>query len=193
MISMPKEDWKLWPVLSSDRAIILSKYSHKYPLAYLGAVSLTHCRETHICVGTNTNTGSDNGLSPGRRQAIIWTNAEILLIGLLATNFSEILIKILTFAFRIMRLKVSSAKCRPSCLRLNVLRLMMSQFQSIKSQRKMKVSKMHILRYMASKFRVKCQRYPLKFHTQFWTHTPQKMHFTRHYKFYNLYLRVMTS
>ena len=36
--------------------------------------------------------GSDNGLSPGRHQAIIWTNDGILLIGTLGTNFSEILI-----------------------------------------------------------------------------------------------------
>ena len=36
--------------------------------------------------------GSDNGLSPGRRQAIIWTNAGLLLIGLLGTKLSEILI-----------------------------------------------------------------------------------------------------
>ena len=34
--------------------------------------------------------GSDNGLSPGRCQVIIWTNAEILLIGPLGTNFNEI-------------------------------------------------------------------------------------------------------
>ena len=45
---------------------------------------------THICIGNLTSIGSDNGLSPGRRQAIIWTNAGILLIGLLGTNFSEI-------------------------------------------------------------------------------------------------------
>ena len=31
---------------------------------------------THICVGNLTIIGSYNGLSPGRRQAIIWTNAE---------------------------------------------------------------------------------------------------------------------
>ena len=36
--------------------------------------------------------GSDNGLLPGRRQAIIWTSAEILLIGPLGTNFNQILI-----------------------------------------------------------------------------------------------------
>ena len=83
---------------------------------------LTHWgRATHICVGKLTIIGSDNGLSPGRRQAIIWTNAGILLIGPLETNFSEILIKILKVSFKKMRLKVSSAKWRPSCLGLNVL------------------------------------------------------------------------
>ena len=52
---------------------------------------LTHWgRVTHICVDNLTIIGSDNGLSPGRRQAIIWTNAGILLIGPLRTNLSEI-------------------------------------------------------------------------------------------------------
>ena len=44
---------------------------------------------THICVGKLTNIDSDNGLSPKRRQAIIWTKVGILLIGPLGTNFSE--------------------------------------------------------------------------------------------------------
>ena len=78
---------------------------------------------THICVGNLTIIGSDNGLAPGRRQAIIWTNAGILLIGSLGTNFSEILIEILKFSFKKMHLKISSAKWRPFCLGLNVLRL----------------------------------------------------------------------
>ena len=77
---------------------------------------------THICVGNLTIIGSDNGLSPGRRQAIIWTNAGILLIGPLGTNFSEILSEIITFSFKKMYLKVSSAKWRPFCLGLNVLK-----------------------------------------------------------------------
>ena len=76
---------------------------------------------THICVSKLTIIGSDNGLSPGRRQAIIWTNAGILLIGPLRTNFSEIFIKIHAFSFKNMRLKMSSAKWRPFCLGLNVL------------------------------------------------------------------------
>ena len=63
-----------------------------------------------------------NGLSPGRRQAIIWTNAGILLIGPWGTNFSEILIGIQAFSFKEMHLKMSSAKWCQFCLGLNVLR-----------------------------------------------------------------------
>ena len=55
---------------------------------------------THICVSKLTIIGSDNGLSPGRRQTIIWTNAGILLIRPQGTNFNEILIEIHTFSFK---------------------------------------------------------------------------------------------
>ena len=87
---------------------------------------LTHWgRVTHICVRKLTIIGSDNGLSPGRHQAIIWTNAVILLIWPLGTNFNEILIGIQTFSFKEMHLKMSSAKWRPFCFGLNVLSLIM--------------------------------------------------------------------
>ena len=76
---------------------------------------------THIFVSNIAIIASDNGLSPGRRQAIIWTNAGILLIGPLGTNLSENLIEIITFSWEKMRLKVSSAKWRPFCLGLIVL------------------------------------------------------------------------
>ena len=77
-------------------------------------IPLTHWGRTmHICVGKVTTIGSDNGLSPGRRQAIIWTIAITLLIGPLGTNFSEILIRIQTFSFKKMHLKMSSAKWCP--------------------------------------------------------------------------------
>ena len=83
---------------------------------------ITHWgRVTYICVSNLTIIGSDNGLPPGRRHAIIWTNAGILLIEPLGTNFSEISIEIPTFSFKKMRLKVSSAKWRPFCLGLNVV------------------------------------------------------------------------
>ena len=77
---------------------------------------------THICVGNLTIIGSDNGLLPGRRQAITWTNVGIVLIGPLGTNFSEMLIEIHTFSFKKIHLKMLSGKRRPLCLGLNVLR-----------------------------------------------------------------------
>ena len=78
-------------------------------------------RVTHICVSKLTIIGSDNGLSPGRRQAIIWTNAGMWLIKPLETNFRESLIKIHTFSFTKIHLKMSSGKWRPLCLGLNEL------------------------------------------------------------------------
>ena len=63
---------------------------------------------THISFGKLTINGSDKGLPPGRHQAIIWTNAGILLMGPLGTNFSEILIAIQMFSFNKMHLKTSA-------------------------------------------------------------------------------------
>ena len=77
--------------------------------------------ETHICVSDLNIIGSDNGLSPSRRQATIWTIAGILLTGPLRTNFNEILFQIRKLSFKKMHLKLCSAKWRPSCLGLNVL------------------------------------------------------------------------
>ena len=78
-------------------------------------------RVTHICASQLPIIGSDNGLSPGRRQVIIWTNAGILLIWTLGTNFSGISSEIQAFPFKKMHLKMSSAKWRPFYLGLNVL------------------------------------------------------------------------
>ena len=88
----------------------------------LAVEGLTHWdRVTHICVNKLTIIGSGNGLAPGQRQAIIWTNAGILWIGNLGTNFSEILSEIHTFIFKKMHLNMSSAKWRAFWLGLNVL------------------------------------------------------------------------
>ena len=54
--------------------------------------------------------GSDNFLSPIRRQAITWTNTGLFLIGPIERNFSEIRIKIQNFSFMKMHLKMSSDK-----------------------------------------------------------------------------------
>ena len=76
---------------------------------------------THICFSKLTIIGSDNGLLPDRHQAIIRTNDGILLIGPLGTNFSELLIEILLFSFKKMRLKMSFRIWQSFCLGLNVL------------------------------------------------------------------------
>ena len=54
----------------------------------------------HICVAYQTIIASYNGLSPSQRQAIIWTNAGILLIRPSGTKLTEILIEIHTFSFK---------------------------------------------------------------------------------------------
>ena len=83
-----------------------------------GKKILTHWgRVTHIRVSELTIIGSDNGLWPGRRQAIIWTNAGILLIGPLGIHFGEILIEIRTFSFKRMRFKMASIWSRPTCVK----------------------------------------------------------------------------
>ena len=85
-------------------------------------VSLTNSgRSTHICINRLTIIGSDNGLSPGRRQAIIWNNDGILLFWPLGTNFSEISIEICIFSFWKMHLKMFGW-WRPFCLGLNGLK-----------------------------------------------------------------------
>ena len=70
---------------------------------------------THICVGKLTIIDSDNGLSPERRQAIIWTNAGILLIGPQGTNSSQIVIEIQTFSF----CEMASILSRPQWVKKN--------------------------------------------------------------------------
>ena len=79
---------------------------------------LTHWgRVTLMCISKLTIIDSD------RRQAIIWTNARIFLIGPLGTNFSKILIEIDTFSFiGKMHLKMSFEKWRPFYLGLIMLR-----------------------------------------------------------------------
>ena len=109
-----------WPkiVIHGKQCIILFRTSYFMSWTHHSATN-THCslislltlrtvnsdfthwgRVTHICVSKSNTICSDNGLAPGRRQAIIWTNTGILLIGPLGTNFIEILIEILTFPSR---------------------------------------------------------------------------------------------
>ena len=75
-----------------------------------------------ICVGKLSIIGSDNGVVPGRRQAIVWINDGVFVIGLLGTNFGEIWIGIQTFSIKEVQLKMLSSKWHPFCLGLNELK-----------------------------------------------------------------------
>ena len=55
----------------------------KYELTHWGRVK-------HICVSELNGIGWDNGLSPGRCPAIIWTNVGLLPIETLDANLNEI-------------------------------------------------------------------------------------------------------
>ena len=54
----------------------------------------------HMCVGElgQLSIGLSNGLVPNRQQAITLTNADLLSIGPLGTNFNELQIKIQNFS-----------------------------------------------------------------------------------------------
>ena len=76
----------------------------------------------HICVGNLTIIGPDYGLSPGQRQAIIWTNAGRFLIGPWGINISEILVCIHTFSFKKnsfenVLCEIASILYRPQCVK----------------------------------------------------------------------------
>ena len=106
---------KLWQLKSLPHCYW---QSHPWLLQWL-IKGLTHWGQvTHICISKLTVIGSDNGLSPGRRQAIIWTNVGILLIRTSGTNFNEIHM----FLFIKMHLKMLSGKWQPFCLGFSELK-----------------------------------------------------------------------
>ena len=84
-------------------------------------IDLSWGQVTHMRISKLTIIGSDNGLSPDRRQAIIGTSTGILSIQTLGTNFSEMLGEIHIFSFKKIHLKMWYGKWRPFCLCINVL------------------------------------------------------------------------
>ena len=118
------EIW-IWIPIFSFKKMCSKMWSGKWRPCCLGFNVLNHWGwVTHICISNLTIIGSDNALSPGRCQAIIWINAGILLTGPLGTNFSEILIAIQTFSLKKIHLKLLPEKRQPFCLGLNVLRML---------------------------------------------------------------------
>ena len=71
--------------------ILVSNTTDPHFILWINSISYI---TSYIGVGKLTIIGSDNGLAPDRRQAIIWTNVGILLIGPIGTNFGEISIEI---------------------------------------------------------------------------------------------------
>ena len=102
MLHTTENQWQLDNFFNTLFIELISKTTSKLHIIGL----LTHWGwVTHIFISKLTGIASDNGLLPGWHQSIIWTNAGILLIGPLGTNFSEILIIIHTFSFKKMHQK----------------------------------------------------------------------------------------
>ena len=112
----------LWMASSRHHSNQITDRENPRVISSIAYQLLTHWgRVTHICIGNLNIIGSDNGLSPGRRQAIIRSNDGIMVIGPVGTNVKEILIEIHILAFRKLHLDVSSVKWQPFCLGLSVL------------------------------------------------------------------------
>ena len=84
---------------------------------------LTHWgRVTHTCVGNLTIIGPDNGLSPGRHQAIIWTNPGTLM-NKLQWNFNRYSnIFIQENAFENVVCEMASILPQPQCVKLSAVK-----------------------------------------------------------------------
>ena len=102
-------DWFIYCVSHRSGVYSIMFYSMLNADSSFWLVNSSPPSATYMSVN-EVSIGSDNGLSPFRRQAIIWTSAGLLLIGPLGTNFSEISIKVQNFLFTKMHLKMSSAK-----------------------------------------------------------------------------------
>ena len=109
-------DWDVYTVISIFhpaqemiffKCFYLPRYTTDYMIMLQYNTDIVHCisKLSIIC--------SHNGLPPGQRQAVIWTNVGILLIGPLGTNFNETLIKIHIFAFKKIHFEMLSGKWQP--------------------------------------------------------------------------------
>ena len=109
--------WFNW-CIDAEQTTYASIWTTENPNNWLHRLLLNY-ELTHwvmpIYVNKLTVIGSDNVLSPGQWQAIIWTIAGILLTGPLGINFNGILIKMQHFSFLKMHWKMSSGKWRSGC------------------------------------------------------------------------------
>ena len=87
----------------------------------LWPVYLIEAEWCNYASGKLTIIGSENDLSPGRCQAIIWANAGTLVIRPRGKNFNEISIEIHASSLKKIQLKMSFGKWWPFCLGHSVL------------------------------------------------------------------------
>ena len=78
-------------------------------------------RVTHICVGNLITIGSDNGLSPGRCQVIIWTNTGIHIVYWTTRNTPQWNVNRNSYIYIQGNTFVNVCKWRQFCLGLNML------------------------------------------------------------------------
>ena len=88
----------------------------------------------HICVSKLATIGPYNGLSPCWRQAIIWTNARIMLLGPSEIIFIWILIAIHTFysrkyIWKVVR-KLAATFSQPQCVKLSFVHSISSLYSN---------------------------------------------------------------
>ena len=99
------------------------------PVKELGKVTCTKLQQnttkrggvTHIRVSTLTIMGSDNGLSPGCHQAIIWTKCRNIVNWILRNKlqwnvYRNLYICVQENAFEIVVMKLTAILSRPQCV-----------------------------------------------------------------------------
>ena len=103
---LSKQSWGWWFEMPSCSLWRHCNVLQSLMTEILGSMLINRGQVKHLCVSNLAIIGSVYCLYPGCHQANIWTNAGILLIGPLGTNFSEILFKIQAFSFYKMHLKM---------------------------------------------------------------------------------------
>ena len=98
-----------WHYMASNTRVTIGLGNGSVPIQSYAFTSINSLRpsDAYMRRWTRPSLIQIMGLSPDRHQAIIWTDAGILLIGPSRTNFSETLIEIHTFSFRKLHLKIS--------------------------------------------------------------------------------------
>ena len=111
------DDWRNKPFCTAIRKSV-SLHLH------LNWMALTHCNlVTPYGVKNLGNFGPDSALSLIRYRVITWNNRDILLIGPIGTNCSDIPIKLPTLSFKKMHFKRSAAKYQPYLFMPDMLKI----------------------------------------------------------------------